>query len=640
MVILAGKQPRDEVVHRNIQNMKKNLLLFIVLIFTIPSVNSQIEKVEHFILNNQLDSAKVELSKNQKTTYIGALKRIIDNDATNQDLFLFASTIKVFGEIQYKKLNDFLNKRIIVPTTNSLIDLDYVKVKCQQIDNLRNELSIEEATSENLKLKKYISAFNQKDPDVLRAKVFQSTHDIVLHLINGNVKKARELCINGVQQAKSLQDTSLLLMTKYYYSNVLMEEKKLDEYIVNSQESLKLEKSIGLKSPYYEANIENLIDALIYKGDFDPEYIQSLLDQLYMSESSKYYSLTLYAKFLSALPKNSLTFKEVLVKFKSSDLVDFCDKIYAEAEGKVNSNELFHMASECSYALFQHEYFNDAFRYKNLCVELTKKTYTKELAQSIADLQTEEIEKEKTSQLEKEQQKTNYLILLTIFISIFLFVSITLVYKLRNKTKILDVRNREKEVLLTEIHHRVKNNFQLIIAFIRLKERFSDTISINDFIHQLELKMNSMSMVHEMLYKERDLEHFELIKYLNELGSYIIEAYENNSADIDFIVTGESINLTLDEAIPLGLIINEVLTNSIKHADKDYLKINIEISSFDNFFEIRVIDNGPGLPEDFDQTVLDSFGLKIINLLVSQMNSTVQWSSVNGTICLLKIPKK
>lgn len=619
--------------------MKRTFLLLIVLIFTIPSVNSQIEKVEHFILSNQLDSAKVELSKNRKTTYTVALNRIIDNDATNQDLFLFASSIKVFGEIQYTKLNDFLEMRIIVPTTNSIIELDYVKLKCYQIDNLRNELSIEEATSENLKLKKYISAFNQKDPDVIRANVLQSANDIVLHLINGNVKKARELCLNGIQQAKSLQDTSLLLLTKYYYSNVLIEENKLDEYIVNTRESLKLEKSNGFKSPYYLANIENLIDALIYKGDFNPEYILSLLGQLYLSEYSKYYTLTLYAKFLSAMPKNSFSFKTVLAKFKSVDLVDFCDKIYAEAEGKVNSNELFRMASKCSYALFQHEYFNDAFRYKNLCIELTKKIYSKELAQSIADLQTEEIEKEKTTQLEKAQQKTNYLILFTILITIFLFVSITLVHKLRNKTKILDARNREKEVLLSEIHHRVKNNFQLIIAFIRLKERFSDTMSINDFIHQLELKMNSMSMVHEMLYKERDLEYFELLNYLNELGSYIIEAHENNCADIDFIVTGESINLTLDEAIPLGLIINEVLTNSIKHADKDSLQINIEISSFDNFFEIRVIDNGPGLPEDFDQTVLDSFGLKIINLLVSQINATVKWSSVNGTICLLKIPK-
>jgi two-component sensor histidine kinase len=278
--------------------------------------------------------------------------------------------------------------------------------------------------------------------------------------------------------------------------------------------------------------------------------------------------------------------------------------------------------------------------YKNKCIDLTRKTYSKELSQSIADLKTQEIENEKEIEIEKAEQKSKYFMIIIILISVFLIVSITLLYRLRMKTVNLNKRSREKEILLGEVHHRVKNNFQLIIAFIRLQQKYSHQSNINEFINQLELKMNSMSMVHEMLYKDLNIEKIELGSYLKEIGNYIIEAIENNNTEVTYSVSGSAIELSLDQAIPLGLVVNEIITNSIKPVDSETLAISVQISDNDQFFKVVISDNGPGIQKEIELNESNSFGMKVISLLMNQMNASVHWNSLQGTECQLTIPKK
>ena len=122
-------------------------------------------------------------------------------------------------------------------------------IKWQQINNLRNELSVAEATSENIKLKKYINSFNGKDTNVKKANIYNSIHEIVLYLIQGDVAKSKKLCQNGLKNAIQLKDTNLILTAKYYLSNVLMAENRLDEYIINCKESLEIENKLSIESP-------------------------------------------------------------------------------------------------------------------------------------------------------------------------------------------------------------------------------------------------------------------------------------------------------------------------------------------------------------------------------------------------------
>jgi two-component sensor histidine kinase len=512
-----------------------------------------------------------------------------------------------------------------------------VLIKWQQINNLRNELSVAEATSENIKLKKYINSFNGKDTNVKKANIYNSIHEIVLYLIQGDVAKSKKLCQNGLKNAIQLKDTNLILTAKYYLSNVLMAENRLDEYIINCKESLEIENKLSIESPYYESTIHNLVDALIYKNNFDPTEIFDLLNLLRSKPSHRIYSYSLFAKLAGAIDKDSPTFSSILSLFEVNNLQSFCEKVYAEAAGQINSNELFHLSSECSKALLMHKYYDEAFVYKNKCIDLTRKTYSKELSQSIADLKTQEIENEKEIEIEKAEQKSKYFMIIIILISVFLIVSITLLYRLRMKTVNLNKRSREKEILLGEVHHRVKNNFQLIIAFIRLQQKYSHQSNINEFINQLELKMNSMSMVHEMLYKDLNI---ELGSYLKEIGNYIIEAIENNNTEVTYSVSGSAIELSLDQAIPLGLVVNEIITNSIKHVDSETLAISVQISDNDQFFKVVISDNGPGIQKEIELNESNSFGMKVISLLMNQMNASVHWNSLQGTECQLTIPKK
>ncbi len=613
--------------------------LLCILSFSTFNVLGQIERVEQHILNQQFDSAKIELARIPATNYTKSLLRISQNQKSEQDILKFVFNAQLNGEIQFKKLNKFIQQEVQSPTDKSKINLTYVLIKWQQINNLRNELSVAEATSENIKLKKYINSFNGKDNNVQKANVYHSIHEIVLYLIQGDVAKSKKLCQNGLKNAVQLKDTNLILTAKYYLSNVLMAENRLDEYIINCKESLEIENKLSIESPYYESTIHNLVDALIYKNNFNPTEIFDLLKLLRSKPSHRIYSYSLFAKLAGAIEKDSPTFNSILNLFEVKNLLEFCEKINDEAAGKINSNELFHLSSECSKALLMHKYYDEAFVYKNKCIDLTRKTYSKELSQSIADLKTQEIENEKEIELEKAEQKSKYFIVIIILISIFLIISIYLLYRLREKTKKLNKRSREKEILLGEVHHRVKNNFQLIIAFIRLQQRYADKLSIQEFINQLEIKMNSMSMVHEMLYKDLDLEKIELGSYLNELGNYIIEAIESSTIDIEYEVKGTAISLTLDQAVPLGLVVNEIITNSIKHVTNESLTITVEISDFIDCFQVKIYDNGQGLPLDFNPTSSHSFGVKVITLLMNQMSAKVEWSSSNGTICLLTIPK-
>jgi two-component system, sensor histidine kinase PdtaS len=613
--------------------------LLFILSFSTINVLAQIERAEQHILNQQYDSAKYELSKIPTSSYTKSLLRISQNQKSEQDILNFVFNAQFYGEIQYKKLNKFIQQEVQTPTKKSIINLNYVLIKWRQINNLRNELSVAEATSENIKLKKYINSFNGKDINVQKANIYHSIHEIVLYLIQGDVAKSKKLCRNGLKNAVQLKDTNLILTTKYYLSNVLMAENRLDEYIKNCKESLEIENKLSIESPYYESTIHNLVDALIYKNNFNPTEIFDLLKLLRSKPSHRIYSYSLFAKLAGAIEKDSPTFNSILNLFEVKNLQEFCEKINDEAAGKINSNELFHLSSECSKALLTHKYYDEAFVYKNKCIDLTRKTYSKELSQSIADLKTQEIENEKEIQIEKAEQKSKYFIVIIILISIFLIISIYLLYRLREKTKKLNKRSREKEILLGEVHHRVKNNFQLIIAFIRLQQRYADKLSIQEFINQLEIKMNSMSMVHEMLYKDLDLEKIELGSYLNELGNYIIEAIESSTIDIEYEVKGASISLTLDQAVPLGLVVNEIITNSIKHVTNESLLITVEISDFTDCFHVKIYDDGQGLPVDFNPTISNSFGVKVITLLMNQMNAKVEWSSLNGAICLLTIPK-
>ncbi len=184
---------------------------------------------------------------------------------------------------------------------------------------------------------------------------------------------------------------------------------------------------------------------------------------------------------------------------------------------------------------------------------------------------------------------------------------------------------QEKEVLLKEVHHRVKNNMQVISSLISLQsERITDPESL-ERLRESQNRIKSMALVHESLYQSENLASIDPAGYLRNLTSEVISSYSLETAiTVDFTITVHAMDL--DTALPCGLIINEIVSNSLKHGFKGRKegKITIGLDETDDEYILSARDDGCGLPADFDVTSLDSLGIKLINVLTRQMRGTIE----------------
>lgn len=185
----------------------------------------------------------------------------------------------------------------------------------------------------------------------------------------------------------------------------------------------------------------------------------------------------------------------------------------------------------------------------------------------------------------------------------------------------------EKKVLLKEVHHRVKNNLQLIISMLNIQARRNNYIDIYEFLKKGETRISSMALIHQSLYQSEDsLDKINFQLYIEDLVDSINKTFDNNNDKIQIVVDIKNVIVNLSTAIPLGLIINELVTNSLKHAfpnDKKGL-VSIKIENVSKIqFKLIVEDNGVGFINKKKQT--KSFGLDLITLLASQLKGYVEF---------------
>jgi PAS domain S-box-containing protein len=194
---------------------------------------------------------------------------------------------------------------------------------------------------------------------------------------------------------------------------------------------------------------------------------------------------------------------------------------------------------------------------------------------------------------------------------------------------------REKEVLLREIHHRVKNNMQIISSLLSHQMENIKDNKIIDIFTESQNRILSMSLVHEKLYQSRDLRNIDLKDYINDLGVNLFQSYEIHSGNIRLNIDVEDILLDIDLAIPIGLILNELITNSLKYAFPDGMKGEIKVlfrSTNDNMLELVVNDNGIGLPEDLDFRKTRTLGLHLVTVLAeNQLHGKIEMNRFKGT---------
>jgi PAS domain S-box-containing protein len=191
----------------------------------------------------------------------------------------------------------------------------------------------------------------------------------------------------------------------------------------------------------------------------------------------------------------------------------------------------------------------------------------------------------------------------------------------------------EKEVLLREIHHRVKNNLQVVSSLLYLQsQKFSDPELQNCFLES-QSRICSMALAHEQLYRSKNLADISIKSYLENLVAQQQEILATPGQDIDCRLDIEDIPLDIQKVVPCGLLTTELLSNAYKHAFPDNRsgKVGISLSWFAGQFELTVADNGVGLPVDFDYRRATTLGLQLVTALVNQLNGSLEVDKDNGT---------
>ncbi|MFH0925460.1 MAG: sensor histidine kinase [bacterium] len=198
----------------------------------------------------------------------------------------------------------------------------------------------------------------------------------------------------------------------------------------------------------------------------------------------------------------------------------------------------------------------------------------------------------------------------------------------------LQLSLKEKGTLLKELHHRVKNNMQLISSLIRLEFRSITDKNITNIIAQLQRYIKSISLIHEKLYHAKDFINLDFNEYLHELTNSLLYSHRIDRNRIVLKIDLDQLNLKANLAIPFGLIISELISNSLKYAfpDNRQGKIKISLRIVENVLELIFADNGVGLPEDLDIKTVKTLGLQLVNIIVTdQLHGKITVDRQEGT---------
>ena len=193
---------------------------------------------------------------------------------------------------------------------------------------------------------------------------------------------------------------------------------------------------------------------------------------------------------------------------------------------------------------------------------------------------------------------------------------------------------REKEVLLKEIHHRVKNNLQIISSLLGMQSDYIEDIASKSLFVDSLNRIKSMALIHERLYQSKDLSNIDFGEYVNDLTSYLASTYKTNTSDIELKVDIIKLNLSIEQSIPIGLIINELVSNSFKYAfdERNSGKIEVILKKVSNSkYYLILSDDGKGIPDNINFKDTKTLGLQIVNNLVEQINGKIILDNSKGT---------
>ncbi len=257
-----------------------------------------------------------------------------------------------------------------------------------------------------------------------------------------------------------------------------------------------------------------------------------------------------------------------------------------------------------------------------------------------------QILREKNLMLRHDEKQLNSAKIMITAILVLLFILAILLFRIKKSRRIIlsqklmaEQSLRDKELLLNEVHHRVKNNLQIISSLLNLQSKNTENQQIKDILIDNQHRIQSMGLIHHQLYTSDKVVELDFKSYVEKLVADIAGSFNSDSRDLDVQVQISPVKLNMDIAMLLGLVLNELITNSLKHGFTDNNQVNIDIKLIENTQDeciLKVQDRGIGFPDNFHKLKQKSIGIRLIVGFVWQMRGEVEFKNSNGALIEIK----
>jgi len=475
-----------------------------------------------------------------------------------------------------------------------------------------------------------------------RIALVQNGIGAVYHGLNELIK-AKEYFLLSLKTSEALNDKHAIAHCLSNLANIANEESDSENALIYYKKAYKLLSELGYKNEMASV-LNNQNKAYKMLGDFKNA----------IEASDK--ALSLFKEIENREGEGSTYVGLALTYFKMDKLEEA--KYYA-IQGLAISDEygqltLQKAAHETLYEIYelQKDYKKSLLHHKQF-MSINDSLYNEDNVRKITGLEYKyEFEKEKQT-IELEQQKKDAInaekarrqkVVRNSFIggfSLILLLAIVVFRSLIQKRKansklitqntIISEQKEEKEVLLKEIHHRVKNNLQIISSLLNLQTKNIKDKSTLSAMADGQNRVMAMALIHQKLYQNSDISNIVFKDYTSQLLNQIAGLYPELK-DVKREIVSDDIELDIDTAIPVGLILSELITNAYKYAFVNGKgSIVITLKQTENNYILEVQDNGPGLPKDFDLSTASSIGLRLVRRLSRQLYGTSTYKYKNGS---------
>lgn len=460
-------------------------------------------------------------------------------------------------------------------------------------------------------------------------------------------------------------------MASYYLDNADV-SKAIERYNMALRTYEKINDSMGMANVHANLGMTYIDEAEYEKAEYHL-LMQGKLDTLlktqyglgfhydfmgHLKQSEKKYddALSWYQKAIDIrntlsshynICESNISMGGVLLDMgKYREAIPFASEIlkYKDIHNSLSQEQSAHrILALCYEKLGQQQLALDHYKnYKSVSDSIYSKDKINALADSEAKFKKNDLDRE-IDLLNKEKELTELklseqkmiigsAIIGLIFLTLISLIITKLYQNIKNKNKIISSALKDKDILLREIHHRVKNNLQVISSLLSLQSRQINDIHVQQAINEGRNRVRSMALIHQNLYQNENLTGVHVHEYLQKLISELFSTYNTNQNNVSLVLDVDDLNLDVDTMIPLGLVINELVSNCLKHAfvGKEKGTISVSLKESKSRLVLKVSDDGVGMQSD-NMDASKSFGNRLIKAFSQKLKADLSYNTNHGT---------